>query len=253
MEWKGFNFKLMQLRGFHLTFPVSAGSSGLGSGSRSAALTDFDMNMPLSSSSLGSGLGSGLTGTGGSSSMSSSRQVQQSSSSYSSNSADGGRPKVEFSKDSTHRDTQCNDSFHARFEGNLFHTIYHHRHDYSHTGCKMLSKKSSTVIECCFCAGQLPPGRAVFRTHPTRTAARITTVTTHTATGRPITLTTSRIGVSKNDWVGNMEMKQRDDVFFEICRYVGLGNIERPERGGNEKKHEMLDHLSIYLCRLCIS
>merc|ERR1712071_389230 len=92
--------------GVDASYPSALGSSGLGSGSRSAALTDFDMNMPLSSSSLGSGLGSGLTGTGGSSSsMSSSRQVQQSSSSYSSNSADGGRPKVEFNKDSTYRST----------------------------------------------------------------------------------------------------------------------------------------------------
>ena len=85
-----------------LTTVISAGSSGIGSGSRSAALTDFDLNMPLSSSSLGGGLGSGLGGT--SSSNASSRQVQQSYSSYSSSSADGGRPHVEFSKDSTYRD-----------------------------------------------------------------------------------------------------------------------------------------------------
>ena len=62
--------------------------------------------MPLSSSSLGGGLSGGLGGTGGSSSAASSRQVQQSYSSYSSSSADGGRPHVEFSKDSTYRDNQ---------------------------------------------------------------------------------------------------------------------------------------------------
>ena len=86
----------------HRLTVFSAGSSAIGSGSRSAALTDFDLNMPLSSSSLGGGLGSGLGGT--SSSNASSRQVQQSYSSYSSSSADGGRPHVEFSKDSTYRD-----------------------------------------------------------------------------------------------------------------------------------------------------
>ena len=94
----------------HLSSHIPAGSSGLGSTSRSAALTDFDLNMPLSSSSLG-GLGSGLSsGLGGSSSNASSRQVQQSYSSYSSSSADGGRPHVEFSKDSTYRDDPLNRS-----------------------------------------------------------------------------------------------------------------------------------------------
>ena len=61
--------------------------------------------MPLSSSSLG-GLGSGLSSRlrGSSSSYAASR-VQQSYSSYSSSSADGSRPHVKFSKDSTYRST----------------------------------------------------------------------------------------------------------------------------------------------------
>ncbi len=88
---------------------VGLSSSGLG---RSSALADFDLNMPLSSGGVGGGMG-------GSSSSAASRQMQQSYSSYSSSATDGGRPVVEYSKDSTYRATNVGNS-------GIPHTSYAH-------------------------------------------------------------------------------------------------------------------------------
>jgi hypothetical protein len=76
------------------------GSSGLGLG-RSSALVDFDLNMPTSM---------GLGGNTSSSSNAASKNVQQSYSSYSSSALDGGRPKVEYSNDSTYRASNTGNS-----------------------------------------------------------------------------------------------------------------------------------------------
>ena len=87
------------------TAPYS--STGLGSGSGFSAYGSgpgYDLSLPQTSSSLLSS-DLGTSGLGGTSSSSSAQKVSSYSSSYSSTSKDGGRPVVEYSKDSTYRST----------------------------------------------------------------------------------------------------------------------------------------------------